>query len=50
VPRRLQANKSTLEAIKEVEEELGIFPELHAEFVLLLGRTIGLDPFDAGRR
>jgi hypothetical protein len=43
--RRLQeGNKSTLEVTKEVAEEMGIFSELHAEFVLLLARTMERDP------
>lgn len=33
-------NKSSLEAIKQVADKLGTFPEVHSEFVLLLGRML----------
>src|SRR5512136_1787154 len=36
--RLVQAGKGDWEAIKQVEEQIRMFPELHAEFVLLLGR------------
>src|SRR5690348_7921222 len=47
--RRLQANKSTAEVIKEVAEEIATFGELHAEFVLLLARTMETDSAGLGR-
>jgi hypothetical protein len=38
--RLVEAGEDSLEAIKRVDEKIRIFPELHAEFVLLLGRTL----------
>lgn len=32
------------EVIKEVADEIATFSELHAEFVLLLARTVKVDP------
>jgi hypothetical protein len=41
-------NKSSLEAIKQVAEKLGTFPEVHSEFVLLLGRMLEAERQDWG--
>src|SRR5579872_300117 len=47
--RRLQANERTVEVIKEVADEIATFRELHAEFALLLARTMEVDPVELGR-
>jgi hypothetical protein len=38
--RRVEEKKSILEAVREVCEQIAIFPELHSEFVLMLGRIL----------
>jgi uncharacterized coiled-coil protein SlyX len=38
--RLVEQNKSFEEASKQVVEQLGTFPEVHSEFVLLLGRML----------
>jgi hypothetical protein len=40
----VEAGKGLLEAAKELEDEIRLFPELHREFALLLARTCGADP------
>jgi hypothetical protein len=42
--KKVEENKSSLEAVREVAEELGTYSELHHEFILLLGRTLEMDP------
>lgn len=42
--RRLEAEKPTPEVMREVAEEITTFSELHEEFVLLLARTVEVDP------
>jgi hypothetical protein len=46
--RRVAEQKGTWEATREVCEEIAIFPELHSEFVLMLGRTLPEDPETLG--
>jgi hypothetical protein len=37
--RLVEAGQGTFEATKQVDEQIRMFPEVHAELVLLLGRT-----------
>ena len=47
--RRGYEKKSFSASVREVEKELAKFPELHSEFVLMLGRTNQADDETLGR-
>ena len=46
--RLVEAGKDNWEAIKQVDEQIRMFPELHGELMLLLGRTLQEDRQDWG--